>query len=100
MISADGVVVYSVFKNIDFATQIEAGSMLDSLYKTALEAPEGEVAFTDFSPYAAYNGAAASFMGAKVLDAKGNVAGVLAFGVPIDTIANFVGLKKRSWRYR
>lgn len=94
MISADGVVVYSVFKNIDFATQIEAGTILDSLYKSALEVPEGEVAFTDFAPYAAYNGAAASFMGAKVLDTKGNVAGVLAFGVPIDTIANFVSLKK------
>ncbi|MFT6658376.1 methyl-accepting chemotaxis protein [Maritalea sp.] len=94
LISADGVVVYSVFKKTDFATQLEAGSVLDTFYKKALELPDGEVAFSDFSPYAAYDGQAASFMGAKVLDPKGNVVGVLAYGVPVDTIAAFVGLKK------
>ncbi|MCZ4271627.1 methyl-accepting chemotaxis protein [Maritalea porphyrae] len=94
LISADGVIAYSVFKKNDFATRIEANSPLDSLYKKALELPDGEVAFSDFAPYAAYSDEAASFIGAKVVDAKGNIAGVLAFGVPIDTIANFVGFKK------
>jgi len=94
MISADGVVTYSVFKNKDFATQVVAGSPLEALYKQALEAPEGEVSFSDFAPYEAYNGLAASFMGAPVLDNKGVVVGVLAFGVPVDTISGFVGLKK------
>jgi len=94
LISADGVVTYSVFKNVDFATKIDAGSPLEALYKGAIELPEGEVAFSDFAPYAAYDGQAASFMGSKLIDSKGNVVGVLAFGVPVDVISGFVSQKK------
>lgn len=94
LISADGVIAYSVFKNTDFATRLEAGSALEALHKKALELPEGEVAFSDFAPYPHYNGETASFMGAPVLDNKGNVSGVLVFGVPVKTISEFVSLKK------
>ena len=94
LISADGAVVYTVFKNTDFATVLEEGTDLQKLHKAALEAPEGEVVFSDFAPYAAYNGKIASFMGAPVLDKKGEVAGVLVFGVPVSTIAGFIELKK------
>jgi len=94
LISNDGVIVYSVFKNVDFATKIEANSSLDALYKKALSLPDGEVAFSDSAPYAPYGGEAASFMGAKVVDQKGEAVGVLVFGVPLDTIASFIGLKK------
>ncbi|MGJ8529923.1 HAMP domain-containing protein, partial [Maritalea sp.] len=94
LVSADGVVVYSVFKNQDFATKVEPGSTLDVLLGKALKAGEGEVAFSDFAPYASYGGQAASFMATPVADSKGNVAGALVFGLPIDTIASFVGLKK------
>ena len=86
--------LYSVFKNTDFATVLEEGTDLQKLHKAALEAPEGEVVFSDFAPYAAYNGNIASFMGAPVLDKKGEVAGVLVFGVPVSTIAGFIELKK------
>ena len=94
LVSADGAVVYSVFKNMDFATKLAEGTPLFDLHKASLSAPEGEVVFSDFAPYQAYNGDIASFMGAPVLNKKGEVAGVLVFGVPVATISGFVELKK------
>lgn len=94
MLSPDGVVVYSVFKKRDFATKIEAGSALDSLLKKAEASKSGEVVFTDFAPYEHYANTPASFMGTKITNENGDFVGVLVFGVPYQTIAKFISLKK------
>ncbi|WP_424982210.1 methyl-accepting chemotaxis protein [Maritalea sp. S77] len=94
MISPDGVIVYSVFKKRDFATKVESGSALDTILQKANGAENGEVVFTDFAPYPHYANAAASFMGSRIVDDKGNFVGVLVFGVPYETIAGFIGLTK------
>ncbi|WP_166639004.1 methyl-accepting chemotaxis protein [Maritalea mobilis] len=94
MLSPDGVVVYTVFKKRDFATQIESGTALDEILKKAEAAEAGEVVFTDFAPYVHYGNTPASFMGTKIVDDKGAYVGVLVFGVPYQSIAQFVSLKK------
>ncbi|MCF4097563.1 methyl-accepting chemotaxis protein [Maritalea mediterranea] len=94
LLSPDGVVVYSVFKQRDFATRIEAGSPLANILQQAEAAEAGEAVFTDFAPYPHYEDVPASFMGSKIVNDKGNFVGVLVFGVPYDTVANFIGLKK------
>ncbi|AVX05537.1 putative chemoreceptor [Maritalea myrionectae] len=94
MLSTDGVVVYSVFKQRDFATKIEPGTPLDSILQKAASSEVGSVVFTDFTPYPYYGGAPASFMGSKIVNEKGDFVGVLVFGVPYQTIADFIHLKK------
>ncbi len=94
MLSPDGVVIYTVFKERDFATRVEAGTPLDNILQQAQNAEAGQVVFTDFSPYAHYADAPASFMGTQIINDKGEFVGVLVFGVPYETIAQFIGLKK------
>lgn len=88
-----GNLVYSVFKELDFATNFAAGgdewanSDLGVVYRKALSftAPDA-VAFEDFAPYAPSDYAPASFMAHPILGANGKAVGVLAFQMPVDRI--------------
>src|SRR3546814_20197536 len=87
LISAKGDVVYTVFKESDFATNLETGEWKDSglatVYRKARDsASAGAVAFVDFAAYAPSNGAAASLIAAPVMR-DGRLLGVLAFPMPI-----------------
>jgi len=85
-----GDLIYSVFKETDFATNFVngewAGSGLGQLYKAASQAEQGTVIFDDFSPYGPSGGAAASFVGAPVFDRVGRRAGVIAYQIPAPVI--------------
>src|SRR3546814_819499 len=90
LISAKGDVVYTVFKESDFATNLETGEWKDSglatVYRKARDsASAGAVAFVDFAAYAPSNGAAASLIAAPVMR-DGRLLGVLAFQMPIGRI--------------
>ncbi|MBN9671801.1 methyl-accepting chemotaxis protein [Roseibium aggregatum] len=92
-----GNLVYSVFKEADYATNFLTGggewadSDLGTVYREALEIKEHkEVAFSDFAPYGPSAGAAASFMAHPVLDKEGETVGVLAFQMPVGTINAFM----------
>jgi methyl-accepting chemotaxis protein len=87
----DGNLVYTVFKELDYATNLNAGEWKDTdlgnVFRGALDrAASGELTFFDFKPYAPSHGAAASFIAKAVVDGNGEVAGVLAFQMPIDRI--------------
>jgi methyl-accepting chemotaxis protein len=86
----DGDVVYTVFKEADFATNILNGAWkntdLAAAFKASIAAKDGDVAFFDFKPYAPSNDAPASFISTPVTDAAGKVIGVLAFQMPIGRI--------------
>lgn len=86
LFNASGDLVYSVFKEPDFATNFLDGKWADSglaqLYKTASQAKPGAIIFSDFSPYGPSGGAAASFIGAPVFDRLGRRAGVIAYQIP------------------
>ncbi|MBW4706786.1 HAMP domain-containing protein [Roseobacter sp. YSTF-M11] len=95
LFDTNGNLVYSVFKERDFATNFEdgpfAGSGLGEVFRAARDGITGEIAFTDFAPYAPSEGAPASFIAKKIVDDKGNFLGVLAFQMPVDALSALVG---------
>jgi len=87
LISADGAIVYSVFKELDFATNLRTGRWKDSgiatLFREVMAGGAvGGVRFTDFAPYAPSAGAPAAFVMAPVVK-DGTVLGALAFQMPV-----------------
>ena len=85
-----GNLVYSVYKEDDFATNFIDGPYKDSglgeAYRAAMEMPEGEVYVTEIDGYAPSHGAPALFMAAPVYR-SGNIMGVAAVQLPLDRIA-------------
>ncbi|MCA1298857.1 methyl-accepting chemotaxis protein [Stappia indica] len=91
LINADGDLVYSVFKENDYATNILGGEWsgadIGKVFQTVKANPAaGRIGFTDFAPYAPSAGAPASFIATPVLDARGAFAGALIFQMPIDRL--------------
>lgn len=85
----DGSLVYTVFKELDYATNLLDGEWKDTdlgnAFRAALTANDGEVSFFDFKPYAPSADAPASFMSTPIFD-NGKRVGVLVFQMPIDAI--------------
>jgi methyl-accepting chemotaxis protein len=83
----NGNLVYTVFKELDFATNLITGPWKDTdlgkLFRETIAAKEGEIRFFDFAPYAPSNNVPASFIGIPVLDNNGQAMGVLAFQMPL-----------------
>lgn len=90
----DGNLIYSVFKETDFATSFLSGEFAESglgeAFRGAAILPEGEIFTTDFAPYAPSFGAAAKFIAAPVYDASGARLGVVALQIPVDEIGNII----------
>ena len=88
LFDADGNLVYSVFKERDFATNIVSGPWAETdlgrAFRAARDNPQRDYqAFFDFQPYAPSHDAPASFISTPVLHDDGRVIGVLAFQMPI-----------------
>lgn len=88
LVNKNGDVVYSVFKELDFATNLLSGEWKDtglgSLFKTIMAQKDAEeVSFVDFAPYAPSNNVPASFIGRPIEDGEGNYVGALIFQMPI-----------------
>ena len=93
IINADsGKVVYSVFKEIDYATSLFDGPFsetgLAKAYKQALSLTAGTT-IVDFSPYPPSYQDPASFIAAPIID-NGRKIGVLVFQMPVATINNIM----------
>lgn len=85
-----GHIVYSVFKEVDFATSLQAGPYKDTnfanAYKEALNANDKDfVKLVDFAPYGPSYAAPASFIASPIFDGDKKI-GVLVFQVPINEI--------------
>jgi methyl-accepting chemotaxis protein len=87
-----GNLLYTVYKEPDFATNMLNGEYQDSAiadaYRQAVSenAAPGDVFFYDFAPYAPSNGAPASFVATPVYNTSEEKIGVLAFQMPVDNI--------------
>jgi methyl-accepting chemotaxis protein len=94
LINRDGDVVYSVFKESDFADSLKGEALaqtgLASVYTAAMAAQAGEIVISSFAPYGPSGGAFALFLGTPVVSEMGVVVGVLAIQMPIDHIAGIV----------
>jgi methyl-accepting chemotaxis protein len=90
LIDASGRLVYSVFKELDYATNLQTGKWKDSdlgnAFRAALNGNPNQQYFFDFKPYAPSHGAPASFISQPIADARGNTIGVLVYQMPIDAI--------------
>ena len=92
LFSPEGDLVYSVFKELDYATNMNSGKYKGTDLANAFRAARDNAsdkdhqAFFDFKPYAPSHGAAASFISQPLLTPKGDLAGVLVFQMPIARI--------------
>ncbi|WP_419903388.1 methyl-accepting chemotaxis protein [Kiloniella sp.] len=90
LVDGDGNVVYTVFKELDYATNLISGKYSDTglaqAFKAALSnKAAGSLSFIDFAPYSPSYGAPASFMSTPIVS-KNGFQGVLIFQMPIDRI--------------
>ncbi len=91
LVNHEGKLVYSVFKENDYATNLLTGKWKDSgLGKVVQDVlndfRRDKIAFDDFKPYAPSHDAPASFIAAPIFDHAGEKHGVLVFQMPIDQI--------------
>ncbi|MCF8479427.1 MAG: HAMP domain-containing protein [Rhodospirillum sp.] len=87
-----GNLVYTVFKELDYATNLVTGQWADTdlgnVFRAARDsAKPGSVAFFDFASYAPSHGVPASFISTPIIDPDdGTLMGVLAFQMPVERI--------------
>ncbi|MHC4414909.1 MAG: response regulator [Planctomycetota bacterium] len=91
----DGNLIYSVFKETDFATDFLEGPYKESnfarVYREARGSDTpGSVFIADFMPYEPSYGAPASFIGSPVFR-EGRKIGVAIFQMPVDEINRIMG---------
>ncbi|MEL0110171.1 MAG: methyl-accepting chemotaxis protein [Rickettsiales bacterium] len=91
LFAPNGDLVYTVFKELDYATNLETGKWKDTdlgnAFRAARDNPTaGFKAFFDFKPYAPSHDAPASFISTPILGDGGKLHGVLVFQMPIDQI--------------
>lgn len=87
----EGNLVYSVFKELDYATNLNTGEWASSdlgvSFRAAMSSTTpGESFFFDLKPYGPSSGAPASFISTKVYGEDGQAAGVLSIQVPTDRL--------------
>ena len=94
LIDMQGNLLYSVYKERDFATNLKTGEWkntgLAKSYDKALTLGKDEQAFVDFMPYAPSHNAPASFIAQPIFN-NGLKKGVLIFQMPADRINQVIG---------
>jgi methyl-accepting chemotaxis protein len=89
----EGRIVYSVYKEVDYATSLVNGpysnSGLADVFKQAIEGEKGEVYMEDFSPYMPSYNAQAWFISTPVY-IKNDLVGVLVFQLPTKQITKII----------
>ncbi len=98
LVDLSGRVVYTVFKEMDFGTNLLTGPLAGSGLAQAFEEgakllSEKDTAFIDFQPYIPSYNAPAAFLSSPIF-ASGEMIGVVVFQLPIDKITSY--LSQRS----
>jgi len=97
----NGYVVYSVFKELDFATSLKRGPYANSgiaeAFRAANQSSEPEFFYmTDLAPYTPSYEAPASFIATPIFEQNKKI-GVLIFQMPIDRI-NHIMTNDEKWQ--
>ena len=89
LVDLDGNVIYSVFKELDYATNLISGpyanSGLGDVFQQAMQLEKGQTSLTDFSAYYPSYNNAASFIATPIAH-HGDIQGILIFQMPINKI--------------
>lgn len=98
--ASSGYIVYSVFKEIDFATSLLNGPYksenIADAFRSVIEAGAGMVKLVDFKPYHPSYNSSASFIASAITDENNNVIGALVFQMPIKEI-NDIMTSHHKW---
>jgi methyl-accepting chemotaxis protein len=101
LIDLKGEIVYTVFKEKDFATNLLNGpyknSGLARVFKQAINLKKGEVAFDDFMPYEPSYNLATSFIASPVFH-NGTRIGVLVYQMPVDKLNDTITINSKYER--
>ena len=97
LIDPRGDVVYTVFKEMDFASNVVDGEWKDTdlgkMFREVRDHPQKDFQFfTDFAAYKPSHDIPAGFIGQPILNEDGSLAGVLAFQMPIGRIDHIMQL--------
>ncbi len=96
-----GNIIYSVFKELDYATSLKTGPYsqtgIGAAFKRALSSTsKNDVFLTDFASYLPSYDSAASFISSPIYD-QGKMIGVVIFQMPIDRI-NTIMTHNEEWQ--
>ena len=96
-----GRIVYSVFKEVDYATSLLSGPYRDTnfaaVFRRAKTAKHPEfLSLEDFAPYPPSYNSPASFIASPIFDGEEKI-GVLVFQMPIDRINNIM-TSHQAWK--
>ncbi|MGF1627518.1 MAG: methyl-accepting chemotaxis protein [Alphaproteobacteria bacterium] len=87
----DGNLLYTVFKELDYATNLQTGEWKDTdlgnAFRAARDGAPGEIQYFDFRPYGPSYDAPAAFLSTPIAGADGTTVGVLVYQMPIDRFA-------------
>jgi methyl-accepting chemotaxis protein len=101
LINNSGEVVYSVLKQLDFATSLKDGPYaktgLAQAFQEAYKHSHGSLAIADFTPYLPLYNSSAAFIATPIYDDKQKI-GILIFQLSIDNI-NDIMTNHRVWRF-
>ena len=89
LFNTDGDLLYTVFKELDYATNVNTGKWKDTdlgnVFRASMKASGDDQSFFDFKPYAPSYDAPAAFIGQPVYENDRKI-GVLVFQMPIGRI--------------
>ncbi len=96
-----GDIVYSVFKEVDYATSLKTGAFQRSNFaelttRFSQSSAAGQIELIDFREYAPSYNANASFIAAPIFDGS-EMVGLLAFQMPVDRI-NAMMTNQEQWK--
>lgn len=87
LFNLNGDLVYTVFKELDYATNLATGEYNDTglgtVFKSSLLLSVNQRVFDDFKPYSPSHGAPASFIAEPIFNLSGTRIGVIAYQMPI-----------------
>lgn len=97
-----GNIVYSVFKELDFATSLSSGPYANTgigkAFNKALNASDADQTFiTDFDDYLPSYNDPASFISSPIFDGT-TLTGVLIFQMPINRLNNLMTQDQKNWK--
>ena len=89
LVDLEGNLVYSVFKELDYATNLLSGpyanSGLGKVFRQALQLKKGQTSLIDFSSYYPSYNSAASFIATPIAH-HSDIKGILIFQMPVNKI--------------
>lgn len=101
LIDLQGNIIYSVFKELDYGTNLQDGTYADSglgeAFRSALQETSGSVLYSEISPYAPSSDAPAGFAATPVPNARGEIVGILALQFPLDHISSIINTENSAF---